>query len=536
MSRTGDSFTCGLDCRSPCSRCSSRSLRAQRQVHRQLRTRPSRWSCVSAISRTSRMQRRSSASTRGSSRSALDDNVTLKTQFFNAGTDVVEAIFSEALDASYIGPESGHQRIRAVGRRGDPHHRRRGLWRRIPRRERCDHVRRRPEPARSSASPSLGNTQDVALRAWLSDQGYATDLEGGGDVSIMPQANGDALQAFILGEIDGAWVPEPWATRMVEEGDGHVLVDERDLWPDGEFVTTHLIVATSFLEEHPDRRAASCSTGARGGERVRQRRIRSGRRRSSAAAIARADRYRAARRASLASAWENLTFTVDPIASIAGDRRRPMRTELGLLDPVDLDGIYDLTLLNEVLAESGSRPDSDAVTIDVRAAAIDESDSHRLSAGAAARDQRRGRSHKAYGPAGSHVLRAVGHVTHRRKGRVRVSARRFGLRQEHAAEPDRGPVPGHLRLDRRRRSPGRAAVPGTGAVPVADGGSATSRWGMRLSAVSRPRSAAASRRGELLRLVHLENFAAERRPELSGGMRQRGWRSRARWRRRRTCC
>ena len=200
---------------------------------------------------------------------ALDDNVTLKTQFFNAGTGCGRGDLLRGTGRQLHRPESGNQRIRAVGRRSDPHHRRRGLWRRVPRRERR---RSRPPttwPARSWRRPSLGNTQDVALRAWLSDQGYATDLEGGGDVSIMPQANGDALQAFILGEIDGAWVPEPWATRMVEEGNGHVLVDEHDLWPDGEFVTTHLIVATSFLEEHPDvvKRAAD---RPRGGERVRQ--------------------------------------------------------------------------------------------------------------------------------------------------------------------------------------------------------------------------------------------------------------------------
>ena len=83
------------------------------------------------------------------------------------------------------------------------------------------------------ASPQLGNTQDVALRAWLMEQGYETDLEGGGDVSVTPLANADTLNAFITGEIDGAWVPEPWSTRMVEEGGGHVLVDEADLWPDG---------------------------------------------------------------------------------------------------------------------------------------------------------------------------------------------------------------------------------------------------------------------------------------------------------------
>ena len=70
--------------------------------------------------------------------------------------------------------------------------------------------------------------------------------------AITPLANADILTAFTSGDLDGAWVPEPWATRMVEEAGGHILVDERDLWPEGRFVTTHLMVATEFLDAHPD--------------------------------------------------------------------------------------------------------------------------------------------------------------------------------------------------------------------------------------------------------------------------------------------
>ena len=97
------------------------------------------------------------------------------------------------------------------------------------------------------ATPSLGNTQDVALRAWLKSNGLATDTAGGGDVSVVPQENAQTLETFIAGTIDGAWVPEPWATRLIQDGGAKVLVDERDLWPDGKYVTTHLLVATKFL-------------------------------------------------------------------------------------------------------------------------------------------------------------------------------------------------------------------------------------------------------------------------------------------------
>ena len=101
------------------------------------------------------------------------------------------------------------------------------------------------------ATPQLGNTQDVALRTWLKDEGLSSDTSGGGDVSIVPQANADTLAAFISGDIAGAWVPEPWATRLIQEGGGKVLVDEATLWPEGRYVTTHIIVRTAFLDEFP---------------------------------------------------------------------------------------------------------------------------------------------------------------------------------------------------------------------------------------------------------------------------------------------
>ena len=82
-------------------------------------------------------------------------------------------------------------------------------------------------------------------------QGLSTDTSGGGDVSIKPQENADTLTAFKDGTIDGAWVPEPWATRLIQEGGGKVLVDEKTLWPDGKYVTTQVIVRTKFLEQYP---------------------------------------------------------------------------------------------------------------------------------------------------------------------------------------------------------------------------------------------------------------------------------------------
>ncbi len=282
---------------------------------------------------------------------ALGSGVVLEPHAFNAGPEVVEAIFNGALDASFIGPnpainafaQSDGQAIRIVSGATS------GGAALIVR----DDITS-PDQLSGTvlATPQLGNTQDVALRAWLLEQGYETDLEGGGDVSITPQANADALNAFIAGEIDGAWVPEPWSTRLVEEGGGRVLVNEADLWPDGEFVTTHLIVATEFLEEHPDvvkglveGNLAAIDFTNDHPEAAQEQVI---------AAIEELSGSELSPE-TVAAAWENLDFTVDPIAtSLATSAQHA--TDLGLLDPVDLDGIYDLSFLNEVLSEAG-RPE-----------------------------------------------------------------------------------------------------------------------------------------------------------------------------------
>jgi NitT/TauT family transport system substrate-binding protein len=278
----------------------------------------------------------------------LGSGVTLTTQVFNAGGDVVEAIFSGGLDASYVGPnpainawaQSEGTAIRIVSGATSG-----GAFLVV----RPDITGPDQLAGRKLASPQLGNTQDVALRAWLKDQGYQTDLEGGGDVSILPQANADILTAFSAGDLDGAWVPEPWATRMVEEGGGHVLVDERDLWPDGEFVTTHLVVATEFLESHPDivKRLLEGQVAANAfvndNPEEAQQVVGSAIGQLTGATLD---------PAILAASWENLTFTNDPIASSLAESAAHA-ADVGLLDPVDLEGIYELTPLNQVLAAGG---------------------------------------------------------------------------------------------------------------------------------------------------------------------------------------
>lgn len=199
------------------------------------------------------------------------------------------------------------------------------------------------------ASPQLGGTQDVALRHWLLQAGLRTDPQGGGDVSILPQDNPQTLETFRTGQIDGAWVPEPWATRLVEEGGGKVLVDERTLWPEGRFVTTQLVVRTEFLRRHPGAARRLVEGQVRADEFVNahpaeaQRLVNQGITRLTGKGLP---------EGVVRGAWATMQFTNDPVASSLVQSARHAQA-VGLLDRVDLEGIYDLTMLNQVLRGAG---------------------------------------------------------------------------------------------------------------------------------------------------------------------------------------
>ncbi len=268
---------------------------------------------------------------------------------FNSGTTAVEAMFGDAIDVTYVGPNP------AINAYAKSH----GEAVRVISGSTSGGAFLVVRPGINSvadlrgtkiASPSLGNTQDVALRSWLRSQGLVTDTAGGGDVSVVPQENAQTLDTFLAGTIDGAWVPEPWAARLITEGGAHVLVDERDLWPDGQFVTTQLMIATPFLEQHPDVVARIVLANIEAIDFVNANP-------EQAQQIVNAEILRYTTRQLspelLAAAWHNLSFTVDPIASSLQASARDA-VDLGLLDdPGDLSGLYDLDQLNALLAALG---------------------------------------------------------------------------------------------------------------------------------------------------------------------------------------
>lgn len=174
----------------------------------------------------------------------------LNTQVFNTGPTTIEAMNSGEVDIAFMGPnpainsfvQSGGESVTIVAGATS------GGAQFIV----SNDVAGPDDLAgRTFATPDFGGTQDVALRVWLQDQGYEVDTGSPDSVSITPMPSGQALQTFRQGAIDGFWGPQPWVTRMTQEEGGQVLVDERDLWPDGRYPTTVLAVRTEFLQQHP---------------------------------------------------------------------------------------------------------------------------------------------------------------------------------------------------------------------------------------------------------------------------------------------
>ncbi|WP_067508122.1 ABC transporter substrate-binding protein [Actinoplanes sp. TFC3] len=279
----------------------------------------------------------------------------LETKTFNAGPAAIEALFSGAIDATYIGPNPAINgwatskgtalKIIAGSTSGGA-----GLVVKQGINSPAD------LKGKKIATPQLGNTQDVALRAWLKQNGLNADQQGGGDVSVLPQDNATALQAFAQGAIDGAWVPEPNLSRMVQESKGKILVNEKDLWPNGQFVTTHLIVTQKFLKEHPETVKKLLQGHIAAVKYIKD---------NNADAQKAANEQLAAlsgkplKEPVLAAAFKNLEFTNDPISSSLYASAKHAE-DVGLLKPVDLKGIYDLGPLNELLKADGQPEVSDA--------------------------------------------------------------------------------------------------------------------------------------------------------------------------------
>jgi NitT/TauT family transport system substrate-binding protein len=203
------------------------------------------------------------------------------------------------------------------------------------------------------ATPQEGNTQDVALRSWLRANGMKP-REKGGDVQVLPITNADQFTLFLKGQLDASWAPEPWAARLVHEAGGRIFLDERDLWPNREFVITNLIVSPKFLKEHPDvvknfLRAHVDLTdwitkNPAQAKQIMNQQLQKDSGKPLAPEI-------------LDDAFSRMAVTYDPLrASLAKSTQQAFDEGFLGRTPPDLSGLYDLTLLNEVLREKKARP------------------------------------------------------------------------------------------------------------------------------------------------------------------------------------
>ncbi|MEV4557506.1 aliphatic sulfonate ABC transporter substrate-binding protein [Kitasatospora sp. NPDC049285] len=280
----------------------------------------------------------------------------IKTQVFNAGPAEIEALNAGSIDIGWIGPspaingytQSGGKSLKIIGGSAS------GGVKLVVNPDKIKTVD--DLKGKKIATPQLGNTQDVALLNYLAGKGWKVDAQSGaGDVSVVRSDNKVTPDAYKSGSIDGAWVPEPTASKLVTLG-AKVLLNEKDIWPDKKFVITNIIVSQKFLTEHPDVVEAvlrgSVNTNAW---------IKANPDQAKAAANdqIKADAGNALDAAILDPAWQDIDFIDDPLANTL-QAEADHAVTAGLLKKPNLAGIYDLAPLNKVLKEKGQSAVADA--------------------------------------------------------------------------------------------------------------------------------------------------------------------------------
>ena len=165
----------------------------------------------------------------------------IEPKLFDSGPQVIESLFAGSIDIAYVGPgpaingflksENKNVKILSGAASGG------ASFIVHPNSEinsATDLVGKR------IAAPQIGNTQDISLRTYLSENGLKS-ADKGGSVVVLNIPNPDIYTLFAKGEIDAAWVPEPWASILVLELGGKRLFFEEDIWPEKKFASVLLI-------------------------------------------------------------------------------------------------------------------------------------------------------------------------------------------------------------------------------------------------------------------------------------------------------
>jgi NitT/TauT family transport system substrate-binding protein len=272
--------------------------------------------------------------------------VPVKWSSFNAGPTAIEGLFTDAIDATFVGPnpaingfiksKGGKFVIVAGAASGGA-----GLVVRAD----AGIQSEKDFKGKIIATPQLGNTQDIAARTWFSERGYRFK-ERGGSLTLMALSNPDQLTLFQKKAIHGAWTVEPWLSRLELEAAGVLFLDEKQLWPDGRYVTTHLLVSKDFLASNPQLVEKLLTALVEVTQQINADK-------AAAAKVLNAELKKETGKALpdavISKALGRVEYTWDPIASSLRKSAEAAHKVGFLRTMPELNGIYALQTLNKVL-------------------------------------------------------------------------------------------------------------------------------------------------------------------------------------------
>lgn len=280
-------------------------------------------------------------------------NTKLTTQTFNAGPDEVNALLGESLDIAYIGSgpainaysKSKGEAVKLIAGATS------GGAQLVVKPE-INSVE--DLKGKTVATPQLANTQDVALKKYLAEKNLT------GQVTVQNVENAQSLDLFKKGDIQGAWSPEPWSSRLVAEAGAKVLLDEKTLWEGGQFPTTVVIVRTKFLQEHPETVEAVLKGHVAAIDWAKANAAEA--KTTVNAALEKLTSKKLGDKI-LASAWDHIELTTDAQAKQFPQLAKDAVTAGVAKEAANVAGYADFTLLNKVLQAQG-KPQVQAAGLD----------------------------------------------------------------------------------------------------------------------------------------------------------------------------
>jgi NitT/TauT family transport system substrate-binding protein len=290
---------------------------------------------------------------KGDFQKSVGKEIAIKPEVFGSGPPLIEALFANQIDLAYVGPNptingyvvSDGKALKIISGASSGG---------------TVFVVRNDSGIKSIkdfgnkrfATPQVGNTQDVALRKYLLQNGYKTKDEGG-TVEVISAQISDIFTLMLTKQIDGAWVPEPWGTKLVKEANGRIFLDERVLWPQGKYITANIIARTDYLRDNPETvkkflAAHVDETNWINSHKSEAMDIFNEQLKALTGHIIKPDE--------LKQAWSRIEFTYDPLKETLLKSANDSLKIGFLRTPPNLTGIYNLTLLNTVLEQKHLQP------------------------------------------------------------------------------------------------------------------------------------------------------------------------------------